>query len=236
MPSHEEIYARHAEQYQRLIAGADCEGNITAVIADICPVDGLDVVDLGAGTGRLSCLLAPAAKSVTAVDLSSAMLEVTKARLAAQGLSHWHAVTADHRSLPLADNSADLIVSGWSVCYIANSTVPEWQEQLGQAVSEMKRVLRPGGTIVLFETLGTGTDKPQAPDILQGYYDSLKRVHGFSHTWIRTDYRFADAAEAEELTRFFFGDELGDRVAAGEFGEAGFVPEWAGVWWLRMWA
>ncbi|WP_409343055.1 class I SAM-dependent methyltransferase [Paenibacillus sp. MBLB4367] len=236
MPSHEEIYARHAEGYEKLIDGADCEGNILAQLQDICPAEGLDVVDLGAGTGRFARLLAPVAKSVTAVDRSPAMLAVTEARLRASGLNNWRTVTGDHRSLPLPDRSADLIVSGWSVCYIANSDVSGWRDHLAQTIAEIKRVLRPNGTIVLFETLGTGTETPQAPDILRGYYDALKREYGFSHTWIRTDYQFEDGKEAEELTRFFFGNALADRVAAGEFRKAGFVPEWAGVWWLRMWA
>ncbi len=57
MPSLEEIYARHGERYERLVSREDHEGNILAAIREIRPADGLDVVDLGAGTGRLSCLL-----------------------------------------------------------------------------------------------------------------------------------------------------------------------------------
>ena len=51
---------------------------------------------------------------------------------------------------------------------------------------------------------------------------------GFASTWVRTDYRFSSAAEAEELIGFFFGPELAARVA----GEGMLVvPECTGIWW-----
>jgi len=51
----------------------------------------------------------------------------------------------------------------------------------------------------------------------------------FSRVRIRTDYRFASLPEAEDLTRFFFGDGLADRVAD----EALVVlPECTGIWWV----
>jgi hypothetical protein len=55
--------------------------------------------------------------------------------------------------------------------------------------------------------------------------------YNFSHTSIRTDYKFKSVEEAEELTRFFFGDELADRV---EKQKLVVVPECTGIWWLRV--
>jgi hypothetical protein len=45
---------------------------------------------------------------------------------------------------------------------------------------------------------------------------------------MRTDYRFASLAEAEELARFFFGEELAKKVV-----EQGWqvLPECTGIWW-----
>jgi hypothetical protein len=40
-----------------------------------------------------------------------------------------------------------------------------------------------------------------------------------------------DHAEAEQLTRFFFGDELADQVA---FNNIVALPECAGVWWRKF--
>ena len=67
---------------------------------------------------------------------------------------------------------------------------------ISEVVLEMKRVVRPGGNIIILETLGTGNESPQPPDYLHGYYEMLKNDFNFSHTSIRTDYKFASVEEA----------------------------------------
>ena len=64
----------------------------------ILPLDGIDVVELGAGTGRLTCLLAPLVQSIQAFDISPHMLEVASTKLEASGLHNWK--TAGQRSPP----------------------------------------------------------------------------------------------------------------------------------------
>lgn len=186
---------------------------------------------MGAGTGRLTTVLAPAARSIIALDASEAMLKITADRLGEAKLMNWSTQAADHRKLPLADRSADLIVSGWSICYLASTNVSGWEQNLDEAIGEIKRVLRPGGTVIIFETLGTGHESPSAPDFLQPYYAALTDTYGFSHRWIRTDYEFDDIRQAERLTRFFFGDELADKVVKQQLIR---LPECAGVWWLQL--
>ena len=77
------------------------------------------VYDLGAGTGRLACLLAPQVKHVRAFDISEEMLRVCREKFVASGLVNWQVDVADHRQLPVDDASADLVVSGWSLSYLA---------------------------------------------------------------------------------------------------------------------
>ena len=71
---------------------------------------------------------------------------------------------------------------------------------------------------------------PHPPEELSAYYAALAEA-GFSSTWIRTDYRFASPDEAEELTRFFFGAELAERVAAERLV---VLPECTGIWWASV--
>src|SRR5512141_2385263 len=104
------IYQFEGDRYQALIAPEDYLGNIPRAIDEIINVDGLDVLDLGAGTGRLTLLLAPRVKSIRALDLSAEMLRVCRARLVASGLSNWQVEVADHRQLPVPDHSADLVL------------------------------------------------------------------------------------------------------------------------------
>jgi ubiquinone/menaquinone biosynthesis C-methylase UbiE len=224
------IYQTDGERYEALIAREDYQGNIAKALDEIVNVEGLDVLDLGAGTGRLAVMLTPHARSIMAFDVSEEMLRVCRQRLEAGGLSNWKVEVADHRQLPIPNNSADLVVSGWSVSYLAVWNPDSWRTELEKWLGEMKRVLRPGSFIVLFESLGTGNESPVQLEHLKDFYPWLDKA-GFQGKWIRTDYKFASLEEAEELSRFFFGDELGDKVREENLV---ILPECTGVWWLRI--
>lgn len=231
MPDHDEVYESRAEQYELLISREDYQAKIPETLTNICTFEGVDIIDLGAGTGRLTCLFAPIARSILALDLSEHMLEVTAEKLRSAGLNNWKTIVADHRSLPVENRCADIVIAGWSICYIASSNVPDWQDNIRKVISEMKRVARPGGHLIILETLGTGNETPQPPDFLQGYYNILKNEYNFSHISIRTDYKFVTAKEAEELIRFFFGNEFAYRVKRERLS---IVPECTGIWWLKV--
>jgi len=224
------VYARHGNEYQSLIAREDYQGNIPRAIDQIINVEGLDVLDLGAGTGRLTLMLAPRVKSIRAFDASAEMLRVCRERLRAGGLSNWQVQVADHRQLPVQDRSADLAVSGWSVSYLAVWNPGQAHPELDKWLAEMQRVLRRDGTIILFESLGTGNEEPVRLEHVESTYHWLDS-HGFQSQWIRTDYRFESIEEAEYLSRFFFGDELGDKVRQNDWV---ILPECTGVWWRKV--
>lgn len=227
---HRQIYQTDGDRYDALIAREDHQGNILRAIDEILNVDGLDVFDLGAGTGRLTLLLAPRARSIRAFDASAEMLRVCRERLIAGGYSNWQVQVADHRQLPVDDRSADLVVSGWSVSYLAVWNPENGPAELDTWLSEMKRVLRQNGTIILFESLGTGNEEPRRLEHVEPVYQWLE-ANGFDSQWIRTDYRFESLEEAIELSRFFFGEELGDKVEQDRWV---ILPECTGVWWRTI--
>lgn len=224
------IYQTDGDRYEALIAREDHQNNIEKALDEIVRVDGLDVLDLGAGTGRLAFLLAPRARSVRAFDVSEEMLRVCRQRFEASGRTNWQVEVADHRHIPIADHSADVMVSGWSVSYLAVWNPDSWQTELEAWLTEMRRVLRPGGFIVLYESLGTGNAEPIELAHLKDFYPWLDQA-GFKKKWIRTDYQFQSVEEAEELSRFFFGDELGEAVRANQWV---ILPECTGVWWKQL--
>lgn len=238
MTTHAEIYKTEGDKYEALIAREDHQGNILKSLREIAPLEDRLVLDLGAGTGRLACLLAPHVSRVRAFDISEEMLRVCREKFVKSGLSNWQAEMADHRKLPVPDHSADLVVSGWSVSYLAVWNPDTWREELETWMTEMRRVLRspdpasgkPGGHIVLFESLGTGNEAPIQLEHLGNFYRWLDEA-GFQFQWIRTDYRFESLDEAEELSRFFFGDELGNKVRVKEWV---VLPECTGVWRLKI--
>jgi ubiquinone/menaquinone biosynthesis C-methylase UbiE len=232
MPDYQEIYRTQAEKYDLLVSREDHQGNLLRALNQVRPLDGLDVVELGAGTGRLTCMVVPPVRKILAIDGSPHMLGVAVARLAQAGRRNWTVAVADNRDLPVTGDVADLSLAGWSLGHFTSWYSETWRGEIERAIAQMKRVLRRGGTAVIIETLGTGLEEPHPPtDALAAYYALLEQAHGFSRTWIRTDYRFASLPEAEDLTRFFFGDGLADRV---DDEELVVLPECTGIWWLTV--
>ncbi len=230
MPTEKEVYDAHADQYERLIQREDYPGNILREIENLISLDGLDVADLGAGTGRLTRLLAPKVRTIKAFDASAHMLAEAARSLEAMGMRNWETGVADHRQIPLADDSVDLVVSGWSFCYLAVWVGDDWKQALEDGLAEMRRILKPSGMIILFETQGTGVAEPTPPAHLAGYFAFLAEA-GFGSRALRTDYRFKSLAEAEELSTFFFGEEMGKNVLQNQWQ---ILPEWTGVFWQRV--
>jgi ubiquinone/menaquinone biosynthesis C-methylase UbiE len=230
MPNEKEVYANHAVEYEALVSREDYQGNILKSIRQIVSVEGLDVLDLGAGTGRLTYLLAPYVKSIMSFDLSLHMLGIARDKLSRFRRDHWLAAASDHRYLPLKTHSADLIVSGWSVSYVAVWNPLRWREEANAWFVEARRVLRPNGFIILFESLGTGNESPQRLPHLENFYLWLDEV-GFKNKWIRTDYQFESPQTASKIAGFFFGDEMKRRILNEQLT---ILPECTGVWWTKI--
>ncbi len=104
-----------------------------------------EVLDLGTGPGVSAITLAEADSSlrVTGVDYSEGMLARARPRVAASSArDRIHLQHADARALPFPDHSFN-VATGHSFLYL----VPEREKVL----AEVRRVLRPGGRLLLLE-------------------------------------------------------------------------------------
>jgi ubiquinone/menaquinone biosynthesis C-methylase UbiE len=99
------------------------------------------VVEIGAGTGLNLSHYSSAVTELTLVEPSEEMA----ARLRDRVARLWpkaHVLVASAEALPLPDGSADAVVSTLVLCTVGDPA---------QAAQELRRVLRPGGTLVLLE-------------------------------------------------------------------------------------
>jgi len=97
------------------------------------------ILDVGAGTGTMSTLLAAMGYEVTAVDLAPRMLEQARVKADILGVS-LQLVEANAERLPFVDNSFDMLFSRhlfWTL------TDPH------EALREWVRVVRPGGIVAI---------------------------------------------------------------------------------------
>lgn len=231
MPEEHKItYREKAGQYDLLVSREDYQQNLIKGINRIRKVDDLNVIDLGAGTGRVGLLFAHRTASSIALDLSPQMVKIAQEKFIQGGHRNWSTSAADHRKLPLVSGCADLVISGWSICYLVDWYQKTWKKELELAFREICRVLRPGGTIIIIETQGTGFESPHPPEHLHHYFDYLNNA-GFEHFWIRTDYKFNDLAEAVTTARFFFGEELAKEVKEKNWV---ILPECTGFWYKNL--
>jgi O-antigen/teichoic acid export membrane protein/SAM-dependent methyltransferase len=105
-------------------------------------VEGLRVLELGAGFGALALYFAHLGAEVVAVDPSERRLRVALEIARRRGLN-LSTVAADALSLPFADASFDLVVANNAICRIVD------RGDRHAALEDMRRVLRPGGWVAM---------------------------------------------------------------------------------------
>lgn len=124
---------------------------------------GRHVVDIGAGEGDLTLMLARFASAVTAVDLSQQMLKVIEERAEENGVGgRVTAAMGDIEALPLTDEVADAVFI--SQC-LHHATQPE------NAIREAARVLKRNGHLVIIDLIRHRHEwvKEQMADIWLGF-------------------------------------------------------------------
>lgn len=150
-------------------------------------------VDLACGTGDLTFLLAQryAKATVMAVDLSLTMLEIAQAR---NHYSNIKFINADMGNLTMIPtNSVDVVTGGYALRNAAD---------LSEALNEIQRILKPGGTATFLEFSKTVDQKKQG---LQ--YGLLKTWGSLCGILLHANYKIY-AYLAESLKAFPDRDQL----------------------------
>ncbi|HET8573318.1 MAG TPA: bifunctional demethylmenaquinone methyltransferase/2-methoxy-6-polyprenyl-1,4-benzoquinol methylase UbiE [Edaphocola sp.] len=110
-------------------------------LEDIAPKQ---ILDVATGTGDLAiAALRLHPEQVTGVDISEGMLAIGKKKITAKGLGHKIRLqSGDSEALAFPDKGFDAVTCAYGVRNFGN---------LNKGLSEMSRVLRPGGKIAILE-------------------------------------------------------------------------------------
>ncbi|MBF5043559.1 class I SAM-dependent methyltransferase [Aggregicoccus sp. 17bor-14] len=140
MPLLDAVFAR---LYDPMMASVERRGLARERARLLAGLSG-DVVELGAGTG-LNLPHYPASARLTLTEPTPEMAARLRARVERERPGA-EVLLAPAEQLPLEDASADAVVSTLVLCTVAD---PQ------RALSEVRRVLRPGGRLLLFEHVAT---------------------------------------------------------------------------------
>lgn len=134
----------------------------------------LNVLDLGCGAGHISFCAAQHASSVIAYDLSQQMLTTVEQAATDKGLTNIKTVRGEAESLPLANNSFDMVISRFSAHH--------WMD-VARALSEARRVLKPTGQLIMIDIMAP----PVA--LLDSFLQTIEMLRDTSHV---RDYSASD--------------------------------------------
>lgn len=101
-----------------------------------------NVLDIATGTADLAILASKYTDTVTGVDISEGMLAVGREKINKKGLKTVTLSYGDSENLPFADNTFDAVTAAFGVRNFEN---------LEKGLTEMYRVLKPGGTVFILE-------------------------------------------------------------------------------------
>jgi SAM-dependent methyltransferase len=124
------ISARHPDLYHRFAVSTD---GLMGELDKLVDLTGLEVVDIGAGTGRSTLGAARTAKHVYAIDAYRSVGDFGRNEVRQTGLTNVTYLQGDRAALPLDDASVDAALVMWAA----------FDPQ------ELYRVLKPGGWVVV---------------------------------------------------------------------------------------
>lgn len=182
----------------------DVDDAVWAVLDEVAPWAGRDVVDVGCGSGYHLPRLAAGARTVVGVEPHPPLVELARARTDA--LERVRVLTGLGEALPLPDAGAD-VVHARTACFFGPGCE--------SAIVEAERVLRPGGVLVVVDLDATRTPYGEWMRADLPRYDPVAAERfftgrGFGLRRVDTVWRFDDRA----TLRSVLGIEFSHRVAA----------------------
>lgn len=174
------------------------------------------ILDIATGTGDLAILMAQTPESkIIGLDISEGMLAVGVEKIAAKQLSdRIEMLLGDSENMPFEDNYFDAITVAFGVRNFEN---------LEKGLTEILRVLKPGGTFVILET-----SVPEKTPFKQGYHFYSKNILPLIGKLFSKD-NTAYGYLSESSAAFPYGERLNNILRKTGFIEVNDMPQTLGV-------
>ncbi|MEM8834576.1 MAG: bifunctional demethylmenaquinone methyltransferase/2-methoxy-6-polyprenyl-1,4-benzoquinol methylase UbiE [Planctomycetota bacterium] len=187
-------------------------------LADVRPTD--EVLDMACGTGDLTRAFADAgAKRVVGGDFTAPMLDIARTKRLGPAREPDRAnieyVLADAMNLPFEDDSFDVLSIAFGIRNVAE---PD------KAFAEFKRVLRPGGRLIVLEF-----SEPTNPLLRLGNDVWTKRVMPLTATLISRDTSGAYAYLPRSIETFLTREDMTNAMERAGFASVAQRPMTFGV-------
>lgn len=186
------------------------------VVALVAKTQPNSILDIATGTGDLAINLAEtSAKKIIGLDISQGMLEVGKKKVLSKKLENKiEMVVGDSEDLPFEENTFDAITVGFGIRNF---------ETLEKGLSEILRVLKPGGIFVILETsVPTKTPYKQGYNL---YSKNIMPVIGKLFSKDQSAYRYL----SDSASVFPYGETLNNILRKIGFINVESKPQTFGV-------
>ncbi len=204
------------DSLNRMISLGTDQGWRKKVLKLVSQTNPVNILDIATGTGDLAILLSKSnAVSITGLDLSAGMLEVGKQKVKALNLdSKITMIQGDSENLPFEDNYFDAITVGFGIRNFEN---------LEKGLSEILRVLKPGGVFVILET-----SVPTKFPFKQGYFIYTQTLLPLMGKFFSQDQKAYEYL-SDSAKNFPFGVQLNNILSKVGFKDVKHYPQTMGV-------
>ncbi|MBP8066349.1 MAG: bifunctional demethylmenaquinone methyltransferase/2-methoxy-6-polyprenyl-1,4-benzoquinol methylase UbiE [Flavobacterium sp.] len=187
--------------------------NVLKLVAEKKPTT---ILDIATGTGDLAILMAATnAEKIIGLDISAGMLEVGKKKITEKKLDNKiEMVLGDSENIPFENDYFDAITVAFGVRNFENLEV---------GLSEILRVLKPGGRFVILET-----SVPTQFPFKQGYHLYTKNILPLIGKLFSKD-KVAYSYLSESASHFPYGEALNNILRKVGFIDVKHLPQTFGV-------
>lgn len=207
------LYAGMASVYERFAQAEDEEGNVARFLREI--VRGKSVLDAGCGTGKYIGELGPVADWYAGIDAAHDVLKFAEEK--ARAICHAVVCHGRAEQIPFLSESFDCAFSSWVLGTIVEDSAKR------AAVSELRRVVKRGGSVYLIEN-DLGGDF----EYIRGRFPDVSRTHRYNQ-WLEdagakacaqfeSHFSFSSVEEGKSIIGAIWGEAAAARVVSARIG------------------